>query len=373
MPFSRPTLSRLISRAKSDIEAVLQNGASLLRRSFEAAIARSLAGLAHGLHGHIDWASRQIIIDTADDEFLVRWAEIWGQPRLPAEFAEFEITLGGFVGEVTIPEGTIYTRVDGVQFATTAEVTLPADPPFIAVVDVQALEEGDEGNTVPSSQLTIGTPIVGLLSTAVVNGSGSDPIGGGSDIETIDALRARLLAYIQTPPKGGALGDYVTWAKEASSSVTRAWELPLGLGPGTVLVLFVQDTFDGEGFFVDTLFPTGDQIDEVREYIDTKKPITANGYVAEDYVAAPLEEALDPTIQIDPNTADVQLQVTRQLQDLLLREAEPGGTLSVSKIREAISIATGEENHNLVSPVADVTTDATTLLTLGTVTFQDMP
>lgn len=373
MPFSRPTLSRLISRVTSDVEAVLQNGASLLRRSFEYALSRGLAGLAHGLHGHIDWASRQIIIDTADDEFLVRWAEIWGQPRLSAEFAEFDITVGGFVGSVTIPDGTVYTRADGVLFETVGDVELPATPPYIAVLNLQAIEAGDEANTVPGSQLTIGTPIAGLLTNGVVNGSGSDPIGGGSDIETIDALRTRLLAFIQTPPKGGALGDYVTWAKEASSSVTRAWELPLELGPGTVLVLFVQDTFDGEGFFVDTLFPTGDQIDEVREYIDTKKPITANGYVAEDYVAAPLEDTLDPTIQLDPNDAATQLQVTRQLQDMLLRETEPGGTLTISKIREAISIATGEENHNLVSPVADVTTAATTLLTLGTITFQDMP
>lgn len=373
MAFSRPTLSRLIIRAKADIEAVLQNGAAYLPRTFEAAQARAVAGAAHGLHGHLDWISRQILVSTADEEKLVQHAEDWGQSRLPAEFAEFEVTVAGTAGSVPLPAETLYTRVDGVTYEVVDDVTLPSSPPFTATLTLRAVEAGVDGNVIPGSQLTITSAIANLFATAIVNGSGSEPIGGGSDIESIDALRARLLVFIQTPPKGGAIGDWVVWAKAASSAVSRAWEFPLGLGPSTVLVLFVQDTFDADGFYVDTIFPSGPLIDTVREYIDTKKPVTDNAHVPLTYVAAPLEQVLSPTIQLSPNTADVQLQVTRQLQDLLLREAVPGGTLSLSKIDEAISIATGEEDHVLVLPAADVTTPTATLLTLGAITFQDIP
>jgi uncharacterized phage protein gp47/JayE len=365
MAWSRPTLARLKSRILADIEAVLQNGAVYIRRSFERAIGVAMAGLAHSMHGHLGWIAKQIIIDTADDEYLVRWASIFGQPRLQAVKAEFDITV---TGTATLPAGYTYSSLDDVVYEVLTETDIVAS----GTVTIRALNAGENGNIAPGATLTLQTPIVGISPDALVNGSGSDLIGGGSDIETINALRARLLNYIQNPPKGGASGDWVIWAKEASASVTRAWEFANQLGPNTVLVLFVQDTFDEDGFFIDTVFPGGAEIDTVREYIDTKKNISVNGYVPDDYVAAPTEQTLNPQIYMSPNTEAVQLQVTRHLQDLLLREASPGGTLAWSKINEAISLAQGEEDHDLTDPTEDVATTAGVLLTLGAIDFQDL-
>jgi uncharacterized phage protein gp47/JayE len=50
----------------------------------------------------------------------------------------------------------------------------------------------------------------------------------------------------------------------------------------------------------------------------------------------------------------VREQVAAELSDLLRREAEPGGTILISHIREAISTAVGEVDHVVVSPVANV-------------------
>ena len=61
--------------------------------------------------------------------------------------------------------------------------------------------------------------------------------------------------------------------------------------------------------------------------------------------------------------------IEAELADLIRRESEPGGTLLVSHIREAISTAQGETDHELTSPTADVTVQATQITTLGTVTF----
>lgn len=373
MPFSTPTLGRLISRARGDIEATLQNGAVFIRRSFENAIAKAEAGLAHSLHGHLLYISEQVIIDTADDEYLVRWADIFlgensRKDAIPSEFTILVTALVGAAGD-DIPIGTRFTRADGVIFETQELFTLPLVAPYEVSVTVFAVDPGQDGNTIPGSNLTFESPIADVNSEAAVEGAGSDPIGGGADQETIDALRERLLDFIQTPPKGGALGDYESWAKDTPTvSVTRAWELPLQLGPGTVLLLFVQDTFDADGNFLDTVFPGAGDVTAVDDYVSSKKPITAVLTTQ-----APVEQTLDPDIQLEPNTPEVQAEVTRQLQDLLLREVEPNSILPLSKLNEAISIAVGEEDHILVAPVSDVTIAATSILTLGTPSYSDIP
>lgn len=358
MPFSRPTLERLIARAQADVEALLENGASRVRRSLEWVMSRVMGGLAYGLHGHIDYVSKQIIPDTAEDEFLVRWASVWGLERNSPTAATFEILVSGTEATV-MPAGTVWSAPNGQTYATLAEAIMPGEGE--ASVEVEAVETGTAGNVEAGTTLSIVSPIAGITSSAVVNGSGL--VGGGADIESIEALRARLLARIQTPPSGGGPGDYVDWALEVDG-ITRAWELPNQMGPGTVVVLIVQDTFDEDGFFAATVFPVGADVTEVQTYIDGLAPVTVDVTVQ-----APLEQELNPSISITPDTAAVRESVEQHLNDLLLRRTEPGGTVLLSEINEAISLASGETDHTLVSPVANVTTAATEILTLGTITW----
>ena len=65
-------------------------------------------------------------------------------------------------------------------------------------------------------------------------------LAAGSDAETDESLRARVLRRIQKPPQGGAGYDYVAWALEVPG-VTRAWVYPAEMGLGTVTVRFVRD------------------------------------------------------------------------------------------------------------------------------------
>lgn len=368
MPFSRPTISRLIARAKADIESELQNGAAYIRRTFEAAAAKMQAGLAHTLHGHIAWAARQLLPDTSEDEYLVRHANIWlgENSRTPATKAEFPITVTGTVANTPVPSGTRWSRADGVSFESFDAYALPAAVPFEVTVTVRAVEAGQEGNTIPGSTLTMESSIVGVNAEATVDGAGSTPVGDGANQETIEALRTRTLERIQSPPTGGGPDDYVAWAKTISG-ITRAWELPRQLGPGTVLVLVVQDTFDEDGNFIETLFPGAAKVEEVADYIESEAPVTAVVTVQ-----APVEQQLNPQIEISPYTPEVEEQITLQLQDLILREAAPDGTLPLSKINEAVSLATGEEDHNLLSPAADVVSGPSQLLTLGTPVYTEL-
>lgn len=348
MPFSRPTLQELINRTSAD--AVARLGLEeLLRRDDMQVLTRVLSGAAHGLHGHVAWMAEQVIIDTAEAEYLERWANIWGVTRKAASFASGPITLTGTTGAV-IPAGTLLAAANGQEYETDAEVTLAAGT---ATAQVTALAAGQAGNLAAGTTLTLVSPVAGVNSQAAVASGG---LVGGADTETDAALRARLLARIQAPPHGGAKADYIAWALEVAG-VTRAWVYPGELGLGTVTVRFVRDD-DA------SIIPDAAEVTAVQTHLDALRPVTAGLTVV-----APIAVPLNLTIQLTPNTAAVQAAVQAEIKDLLRREAEPGGTILISHIREAISLAAGETNHVLTVPAADVTHTVGQIATMGTITW----
>ena len=102
----------------------------------------------------------------------------------------------------------------------------------------------------------------------------------------------------------------------------------------------------------------------VQDYIDERRPVTAQVTVL-----APVAVPLALTIALTPDTTAVRAAVTAELQDLLRRDAKPGGTILISRIREAISVSAGEQNHVLTVPSVDVTHAAGEMPTLGTITW----
>lgn len=347
MTFERPTLPTLINRAITDIETRLAGADARLRRSFENVIARVAAGAAHGLHGHLFFLSRQIFPDTAESKFLRRWAGIFNVPPKDPSKAQGIINLTG-IDTTVLSAGAVWVRTDGVEFSTDADATISGTS---ATVAVTAVETGSDGNTDASTQLSIVTPVSGIDSTATVDGNA---LTAGTDAELDAALLVRLLLRIRTPPTGGGPGDYVQFAL-AVTGVTRAWEFPAELGLGTVSVRFVVD---GE---VD-IIPSPAKVTAVQTEIDLKAPVTAVITVV-----APTKKVFAPDITITPDTAAVRAAVTTELEALLLRAVVPGFTLLLSQINEAISLAAGETDHVLNSPVADVVHVTGEIATLGTI------
>ena len=160
-----------------------------------------------------------------------------------------------------------------------------------------------------------------------------------------------------SPPHGGAAGDYERWALEVTG-VTRAWAVPALYGLGTVGLWFMTDDLTANGI------PDAAKVTEVQTYLDTLRPITA-----EVTAVAPTPVSLDFTIELTPNTATVQAAVEAALEDLILRESEPGATILLSHIREAISTATGETDHVVTVPAADVTHAAAEIAVFGAITW----
>lgn len=349
MPFDRPTLAALKTQAKEEVASRLGLGA-LLPRSPLAVLATVEAGQAHLLHGHLAYLARQLFPDSAEAEYLDRWAGIWAVVRKAATYAAGAVDLTGSAA-ATVPAGTKLRRADGAEYSVDAELVLGGAGTGTA--QVTALAAGADGDADAGVQLVLSSPVSGVSSTASVGAGG---LTGGTDEESDEDLLARLLSRVQNVPQGSAAADYVKWALEVAG-VTRAWALGGHLGAGTVGVTFVLDAEDD-------IIPDSAAVAAVQAALDERRPVTAAVTAF-----APSEVALDPEIELTPNTAVVQAAVTAAIEDLLVREAEPGGTLLLSRLREAISNAEGEVDHVLVAPAADVTVAAGELLTLGTITW----
>lgn len=284
-------------------------------------------------------------------DILIRQASIWGIERKPAAAATGSVTFTVQAGAV-IQSGTLLQALDGQQYATTADAVVAAPT---ATAPVEAVEPGAAGNRAAGENMTLVSPVVGVQSVAVAG-----EMSGGADLESEDDLRARLIARIQQPPHGGCAYDYEAWALEVEG-VTRAWVTPQELGLGTVTVRFVRDN-DGTG---SVIIPDAAEVAVVQAYIDARRPVTAQVTVV-----APKPVPLNFQIQgLTPNNATVQAAVQAELQDLLLREAVPGGTILLSHIRAAISAAAGETDYELLSPSANVTNTTGNMSTMGTITW----
>lgn len=355
MPFNTPTLADLRSALTAELEARLPCSDPRLRRSFLGALTAAEAGAVDGLYAYQRWMADQLFPDTAEAAELARWALIWGLARKPAEPARGSVMLSGSNG-VTIPAGVEMKRGDGLSYLTTEPGLVTGGS---AVIPVQAMDAGPDGNTAAGSALALVTPIAGVVSRGSVTAEG---LAGGTAAEGDSSLRARLLARIRQPPHGGADFDYLTWAldREAHGQpVTRAWVFPQELGLGTVTLRFMADGATGDGI------PDPTMVALVAAHVEAMRPVTA-----EVLVLAP--EAQPIAFEIEgllPDTPAIRAAVEAELRDLILREAVPGGTLLVSHVREAISIAAGETDHGLVAPVGNVTVGPGEISTFGSITW----
>ncbi|MDH7971794.1 baseplate J/gp47 family protein [Sphingomonas sp. AR_OL41] len=341
-------MTQLIERAQGDIDARLPGADSRLRRNTLDVLARVHAGAMSGAYGMLDDISR-FLPDVAESDRLRRWCSIFGIVPKAAVSATGTVTLTGN-DDLTAGAGTILTRADGGRYVITADSTIAGTT---ATASVTAEGEGMAGAMDAGQSLTFLSPVAGIAAICTVDAPG---LIGGVDDESDDALRARLLLRLRSPIRGGAASDYVSWARDVAE-VTRAWVYENWDGLGTVKVLFVMDGRDD-------IIPTSDDVTLVATHIDPLRPVCA-----EVTVAAPIATALDLTIHPVPDSADIRAAITAELSDLISREAEPGGTILISHIREAISIAAGETDHTLTTPSANVTVSAGHISTLGTITW----
>lgn len=337
MPLPRPTLTGLRQQARAFLMARMPGADAALRRAVLRVVADVNAGFVNLEFGYLDWIVENLLPDSANEEYLARWCGIFDIARNSAALAAGNAVFAGTNG-VTIGAGTVLqTSNGGIQFQTTAAVTIAGGT---ATVAIEALVGGSDGNQDVGTPLTLVNAVAGVNATATVATGG---LNGGDDQESLANWRGRLLDRIRQPPQGGAAYDYRTWAKTVPG-VTRVWVFPLNRGRGTVDVTFVMDGRTN-------IIPTPTDVANVQAAIDAKRPVTADCIVF-----APTAAPIDLTIQnLTPNTPATQAAVAANVKALYLRAGDPGGTIAYADIDDAIGEAQDVTYHFLAVPSADVT------------------
>lgn len=355
MPLERPTLSEIRARQEADLLAALQAD-EFLEGSIAKALSDSQAGTANELYGYIkDFLVKQGNPLTAEGIFLDFHAETYGFNRLSASFALGNITFTG-TNSTVIPAGTQVVGTNGITYRTKAAGTISGGD-----VDIQAtaLVPGATANLDAAKTLTLLSAIAGVNSTVTVASGG---ITGGVDQESDDTLRDRLLGFLRKRPQGGAVSDYELWVSE-NSGTGQTWVFENVTETNSVDVYFVTGDEDN-------LIPSDAKVAEVQDYIDdeSRRPLTVTVYVRKPTLVTQ-DFTIVLTAEDNEDIDEVKTAVENNLKDLLRRERKPGGTLLISKVREAVSNAAGERDNSVTNPSADVDYDTGEIPELGTITW----
>ncbi|NMT24662.1 baseplate J/gp47 family protein [Serratia marcescens] len=354
MPFNVPTLRQLIKTGEQDIEIELDE--KLPPVGVERALNTSFSGAVRDVYDFQSWIADQVVPSPkSDDQTIIDTASTEGVIRKAATYATGKAV---FKGSQPIPLNTEMQARNGNGYHV---ITASAPANGVQTVTIQADDVGASGNLDADAQLTLVSPIPGVESTGVVDGNG---LTGGTDIEPISELLDRLLFRKRNPPVGGAVHDYVIWAREMAG-VSRAWAWDAWHGPGTVGLAWVYDSRTD-------ITPTAADRAAMNEYLFRHADPATGNFVGkpggiEVWIISLTLKPIGPAIKLVPDSAETRRATLANL-NALQRTLSPGSTLLLSSLRTAIGTATGVTDYTL-NINSDITSASGELITIGDVTW----
>ena len=143
----------------------------------------------------------ELMPDTAVKN-LARFGNIYDVPQdQPVAASGNVVVTAAGNAAVVVPSNVVFTLPgSNTTYTSTASVTIPAGA-TAGSLPVVATPAGLAGNLAAGTNLTISSPVAGLISqTGTVDASG---IANGADLESLSSWRARILAQIRYEPSGG--------------------------------------------------------------------------------------------------------------------------------------------------------------------------
>jgi uncharacterized phage protein gp47/JayE len=339
MPWSTPTLREVRSLVRDNIRGSLPGADAAVPNSVLRVVGDAQSGLCHLNLQYLDWLALQQLPDTAETEWLDRHGDIWlknADDTVGRKMATSSVGTATFVseaGSAVVPLATRLVGGAGLEFETTEQIVAGTQP---SPAPIRCLDTGAITNLEPGTNLGIVNVPPGVQSNAAVV-----HLEGGTDQETDDQLRIRILQRIQAPPMGGDADDYITWTLRVPG-VTRAWSYPLEMGMGTVTVRFMMDDLraDQGGF------PLPADCETVRDYLNTVRPVTVKDF----WVVSPIPLPIDMQITyLDSDDAATRAAITDSLLQLFIERTMPGQKWWRSWTDEGIAAAAGVYAYDLLT------------------------
>lgn len=316
----------------------------------------ALAAQIYALYVQADWVRRQAFPQTAEGEYLDRFAHMRSLERKEGEAAVGVVRFaanGVSQQERTIPAGTVCMTAGLIRFETQETGVLPAGEQYVDV-PVRALTVGAAGNVGAGTITGMAVAPVGIASC--IN---PQPCTGGCDEESDASLRERVMATFRRLPNGANAAYY---HQEALSfdDVAAAIVHPRARGVGTVDV--IVSAKDG--------VPDQELLDALGEHFAQRREIAVDVQVL-----APETVTVDLAVQIAVRDG-AEFEAVKESVEQKLREQFGGHLLGQAVLKawlgNLVYDCDGVENYTISSPAADIAAAEGMLPVLGTLTVEEM-
>jgi uncharacterized phage protein gp47/JayE len=145
VPINYPDYNEIVDRTRADVAQMLPDLDPTVFGSFIRAITDSQSGRAFDIVLLFQQLTKQLFPQTAEGEYLERWAEYEGLSRNPATEATGNITVVGTVGTV-IPLGTQFSHSSGNLYTVDSDATISAQ-----VLSILSITRSGQTATVTTS------------------------------------------------------------------------------------------------------------------------------------------------------------------------------------------------------------------------------
>ena len=316
----------------------------------------ALSAQVQSLLAQADWVLDQSFPQTAQGEYLDYHAQTRGITRAEATRASGTLCFsasGAVVADCVIEAGTLAMTAGGVKFETTERVTIEAGASFITA-SAQAVEAGASGNAA-AGQIRF----LSALPAGVTGCTNPDAFTGGSDAESDESLRERIMESYKRLPNGANAAFY---EREAMSFPTVAAAKAVGRARGIGTVDVCVATHSGA--------PSDELLSEIAEALERKREIAVDIEVL-----APTETVINVTAELSVRDgydfAAVREETERALSAYFTGE-RLGEDVLCAKLGAILYGVEGVTNCHLLMPTEDTAGGATSLPVLGTVTLTEI-
>jgi len=315
-----------------------------------ATLLQSSSGNSYGVEDDVTISAKTVNISSLTSVGLVATAVLASAQSL---FTGLSVTISGAVPAqyngtfpITVIDEDTFTF--DIPSAAPPATGSPAATWTSGVMSVASLGFGQSQNLAANEKVNLATPIVGVNSAAYVDFS---TVGGGTDQESLEDLRRRLLVRVQNPVAMFNPAAISSKAREVPG-VTDVFVEEITPAAGQVTIYFTRGNDASP-------IPDPSEVVTVKNKILEIKP--ANTADADVIVLAPTPvPASFVFTSLSPNTSTMQTAITNSIKALLLDEGVVSEPITEDQYRAAIvqtvDPANGDRviNFAISAPVGDL-------------------
>lgn len=316
----------------------------------------ALASEVQSLLAQADWVLDQSFPQTAVGQYLDYHAETRALARLPAAKATGVLRFSAPSAAVTdyeIEQGSVAMTSGGVRFETTEKATLAKGETYVDV-PASAVEAGASGNAIAGT-----IHLMSVYPVGITQCTNPEAFSGGSDEESDEKLRERVLASYKRLPNGANAAFY---EQEAMSFPNVAAAKAVGRARGIGTVDVYVSTHAGA--------PDEKLLGEIEAVLQKKREIAVDVEVK-----APTEKTVNMSAELTAEQGWTMQEITdaatAALQAYFTGE-RLGEAVYTAKLASILYGVEGVKNCHLLTPDEDVSVSATELPVLGTVTITEI-